>query len=138
MEQERLGLGLHVQGDRATTVREPTARQLMVCESIWRLTKQMGHPPSLRELAADLGLKSISILHHSGWYPVALRRKGLLREADSKGRSRTLVLTDAGNEMAREIGEAVGLSYSQEIEWPVSLTTGRGLTLYRVDFKARP
>lgn len=59
----------------STRERQPTDRQLEVLASIRRLTSSLGYPPTIRELAADLGIRSSNGVSD---HLKALERKGCL------------------------------------------------------------
>lgn len=66
-------------------------RQTDVCVAIARLTKDHGCPPTIRELSAELGLRSTN---STAQHIRALRKKGAVEWRD--GCSRTLRLTPMG------------------------------------------
>jgi repressor LexA len=69
----------------------PTPRQRQVLAAVDALALERGYPPTLRELGAALGIRSLNGVND---HLRALERKGLLTRA--RMHSRTLVLTAAG------------------------------------------
>lgn len=66
----------------------PTARQLEVLRAIWSYFVERGHPPTVRELGARLGIRSTNgVMDHL----YAIARKGLVDWSPKL--SRTLRLT---------------------------------------------
>lgn len=67
----------------------PSARRVL--EAIWRLAEEHGRPPSIREVAVDVGLTSTSTVHH---HLCTLSRLGLIH--DPPGTIRGRYVTPAG------------------------------------------
>ena len=77
-----------------------TTRQVEVLRAIARLREQMGIPPTVRELAGDLGIASTQgITDHLR----ALEKKGLIERRPLV--SRGLFLTTAGRQLLGQQGE---------------------------------
>lgn len=77
-----------------------TARQLEVLSELDRLTAELGHPPTVRELAARIDCRSTNgVLDHFR----ALERRGLVEWR--KGATRGVVISELGfRELARVRG----------------------------------
>lgn len=70
---------------------KPTARQLAILFFIARFIGQHSYPPSLRDISTEFGFAS----HTGSVHQIcALEKLGLLSRAS--GKSRTMVVTDAG------------------------------------------
>jgi repressor LexA len=67
---------------------ELTAKQVLVLSFIARHTKEKGYPPSLRDIADGLGLKSVN---GAKIHVVALKRKGRLTWDEGKARTLKVV-----------------------------------------------
>ncbi len=59
-------------------------RRQRILECIARTVEQRGYPPSVREIADDVGLASTSAVHH---HLIALERDGLLERATHSSRA---------------------------------------------------
>lgn len=97
---DRKGRGVHY---RSTTARAPTARQLEVLQAIARLTRELGFPPTFRELGESLGIESGNgIVDHLN----ALERHGWVTRMRRTARS--LLLTRSGSAWVAWLATAQG------------------------------
>ncbi len=76
-----------------------TGRQELVLAAIYSSILARGYPPTLRELGTKIGVKSTNGVND---HLIALRKKGYL-EGDTRGRSRTLVLSARGRAHMRRL-----------------------------------
>jgi repressor LexA len=70
--------------------RDATAKQSVAYALIVDSVKGRGYPPTLRELASMMGVRSTNNVHY---VIQRLRAKGLLSEETSQGKARSLVPT---------------------------------------------
>lgn len=81
----------------------PTVRQLDVLRAVEQLSEALGYPPSRRELAARLGLRSTARVQA---HVDALLRRGLLRREQRTARA--LALTPEGKAQLVALGTIAG------------------------------
>lgn len=82
-----------VQAEPPAPAVELTARQHRILEFIRAYIDEHGYPPTFREIASAVGLKSMSTVT----YQVGeLRRLGVLADADERARPRSLRLVRGG------------------------------------------
>jgi repressor LexA len=87
-------------------------RRQRILDCIARAVEQRGYPPSVREIADDVGLASTSAVHH---HLIALERDGLLERATHS--SRALRLTRP------EVSRPVGVGKVTPFRMPVERDT---------------
>jgi repressor LexA len=72
-------------------------RRQRILECIARTVEQRGYPPSVREIADDVGLASTSAVHH---HLIALERDGLLERATHSSRALRLTRPEVSRPIA--------------------------------------
>ena len=69
-------------------MKELTPKQQVIYDYLLKFTAENGHPPSVREIGAAVGLRSTATV---SYHISALQAKGLLLAPDAKGRKRAIV-----------------------------------------------